>query len=127
MDAIQPELGHVRLDAWEDAQVNEVRMHGLTEDGGRRYDAFRAWVDSKPPEEPLWTLDSVGVEPAAQRRGIGSALVEHGLARAGRIGVSMETERFGFRVVEHADAPDGGPHISFLRRDPPAEPSGSRG
>jgi hypothetical protein len=27
-------------------------------------------------------------------------------------------ERFGFRTMHAADAPDGGPHIRFLRRDP---------
>ncbi len=27
-------------------------------------------------------------------------------------------ERSGFRVVEDVDAPDGGPHIWFMRWDP---------
>ena len=27
-------------------------------------------------------------------------------------------ERFGFRVVDDADAPEGGPHVWFMRRDP---------
>ncbi len=72
------------------------------------------------PAEPLWILAIVGVEPKAQGGGIGSALIEFGLerARADQAGVFLETviarnvpyyERFGFRVVEAADAPDGGP------------------
>ena len=103
--------------------------HGDTEDGGRRYDAFWEWVESKIPHEPLWHLDSVGVDRDAQGRGIGSALIDFGLARAraDKAGVFLETgtprdvpyyERFGFRVVAGADAPDGGPHNWFMRWDP---------
>jgi hypothetical protein len=32
-------------------------------------------------------------------------------------------ERFGFRVVIEGDAPGGGPHVWFMRRDPVAGPS----
>jgi GNAT superfamily N-acetyltransferase len=115
-------------DAWEAAYADDPRVNALTEDGGRRYDAFWAWVESKHPAEPLWCLDSIGVEPAAQGRGIGSALVEHGLARARAdgIGVYLFTgtarnvpyyERFGFRVAEQARAPEAGPVIWFMRLD----------
>jgi len=118
-----------QADAWEQAQRGGPRMHALTEDGGRRYDAFWDWIESKIPDEPLWHLDSVGVEPRAQGRGIGSALIELGLARARAddSGAFLETgtarnvpyyERFGFRVVEDPDAPDGGPHMWFMRWDP---------
>jgi hypothetical protein len=50
-----------------------------------------------------------------------------GLTAADKTGVVLETgtarnvslyERFGFRVVEEADAPGGGPHVWFMRRDP---------
>jgi ribosomal protein S18 acetylase RimI-like enzyme len=116
-------------EAWKESQLNQSRMHALTDDGGRRYDAFWEWVESKIPDEPLAHLDSVAVEPSAQGRGIGTALIEFGLARAraGGHGVFLETgaprnvalyERLGFRVVEDADAPAGGPHIWFMRWDP---------
>ena len=116
-------------DAWREAQTREPRVHALTEDGGRRYDTFWEWIESKIPDEPLWHLDSIGVEPSAQGRGIGSALVESGLtrARAAHAGVFLETgtprnvpyyERFGFHVVEDPYAPDGGPRIWFMRWDP---------
>lgn len=64
-----------------------------------------------------------------QGRGIGRALIEAGLAQARRdgIGAFLSTGtaanvaiygRCGFRVIDEADAPDGGPRIWFMRRDP---------
>ena len=114
------------MDVWRDAQVNEARMHALTEDGGRRYDAFWAWVDRRVPQEPVWFLDSIGVERSARGKGIGAALIRLGLERAREDGVDafLDTgtarnvpiyEHLGFRVVDTADAPDGGPQIWFMR------------
>ena len=115
-------------DALESAQT-QARMHTLTEDGGRRFDFFWSWVEAQRPHESLWHLDSVAVEPALQGRGIGRALIEHGLthARAAGSGVLLETgsfrnvplyERVGFRTYLAANAPKGGPHIWFMRWDP---------
>jgi predicted N-acetyltransferase YhbS len=69
------------------------------------------------------------VDPAAQGQGLGTALVATGLAlaQADGIGAFLSTgtarnvdiyARSGFRVVEEADAPDGGPKIYFMRWDP---------
>jgi GNAT superfamily N-acetyltransferase len=99
------------------------------EDGGRRFDRLGDCVESKQPEEPLALLDSVAVEPGAQGGGIGSALIQCGIgkARAAGHGALLETgnprnvpfyERHGFRVVDEADVPGGGPHIWFMRWDP---------
>ena len=118
-----------QLDAWEAAQTRDRRVYDLTDDGGRRWLAFWEWVASKVPTEPLWHLDSVGVAPAMQGRGVGSALIDFGLSRALADGASvfLETgtarnvplyERMGFRVVEDTDAPGGGPHMWFMRWDP---------
>lgn len=117
------------MDAWHEAQLNDTRVLGLTDDGGLRFARFWDWVESKVPADPVAHLDAVGVEPAAQGRGIGSTLIEFGLDRARGSGhsVFLETgssrnvplyERHGFEVVEDADAPDGGPHIWFMRWDP---------
>ncbi len=43
-----------------------MTISALTDDGGRRYDAFWDWVDSHSPDEPLLQLDSIAVEPARQ-------------------------------------------------------------
>lgn len=117
--------------AWEAADPwNQARIGALTDDGGRRYDDFWAWVESRTPGEPLWLLDSIAVDPSSQGRGLGSALIAAGLTQAAAAGMpaflSTGTRRnvdvygrSGFRVVEEADAPGGGPHIWFMRRDPP--------
>jgi GNAT superfamily N-acetyltransferase len=119
-----------QADAWEEAQRNGERVVcSLTDDGGRRFEAFWAWVESKFADEPAWHLDSVAVEPKLQGRGIGAALVDFGLARARATGTGacLETgqprnvayyTRFGFHTVVDADAPDRGPHVWFMRSDP---------
>jgi GNAT superfamily N-acetyltransferase len=115
--------------AWESDPWSQPRIGALADDGGLRYDAFWDWVGSREPREPHWLLDSIAVEPAHQGRGIGSALIAAGLERAREDGVcaflSTGTAgnveiyaRCGFRLVEDLDAPDGGPHIWFMRRDP---------
>ena len=104
-------------------------LAALVPDGGGRYERFWAWVWSALPPEPHWLLDQLAVEPAAQGRGIGGAMLRFAIERAERDGLPLflETglpanvplyERFGFRVMQGADAPDGGPHIWFMRRDP---------
>jgi len=101
----------------------------LTPDGGERYERFWAWIWSMLPPEPHWLLDQVAVEPAAQGQGIGRAMLTFAIERADhdRLPLFLETgvpdnvplyEHFGFRVMRRADAPDGGPRIWFMRRDP---------
>jgi ribosomal protein S18 acetylase RimI-like enzyme len=119
-----------QTDVWDDAlaQVDAISSD-VTDDGGVRHELLWGWVGSKIPPEPCWHLDSVAVEPGWQGRGIGSALVEFGLERTreSRQAVILETgtprnvplyERLGFRVVEEADSPEGGPHVWFMRKDP---------
>ena len=120
-----------QMHSWEAADPwNQARIGALTDDGGRRYDEFWAWVESRTPDEPLSLLDSIAVEPACQGRGLGAALIAAGLTQAAAAGVpaflSTGTRRnvdvyarSGFRVVDEADAPGGGPHIWFMRREPP--------
>ncbi len=115
--------------AWEQHPWNQASIRALADDGGLRYDAFWRWVDAYSPDEPLWQLDSIAVEPAAQGGGIGSALIAFGLAKARRDGVgaflSTGTPRnvgfyakSGFRVVEEASYSADGPRIWFMRWDP---------
>ena len=91
--------------------------------------AFWGWVGEHEPQEPLSYLSHIGVAPERQGEGIGTALMHDGLARCGprrgrRVAGDVKAtnaayyERFGFRTVVDEDAPDGGPHIWFMRRDP---------
>jgi GNAT superfamily N-acetyltransferase len=119
-----------QADAWDDANARIVdSTTHETDDGGRGWERFWEWVASKIPQEPLWHLDSVAVEPGWQGRGIGSALIEFALEQMRQSGVALvlETgtprnvplyERLGFEVVEEADSPEGGPHVWFMRRNP---------
>lgn len=106
-------------------------IHPLTDDGGARYGVFWDWLGGHVPDDPCWFLDIVAVDAAARGRGYGGRLIEHGLTRAHAEGLPafLETskqanvglyERFGFRVIEQADAPAGGPTIWFMRADPPS-------
>jgi ribosomal protein S18 acetylase RimI-like enzyme len=98
-------------------------------DHAYRHAAFWGWVEEHEPAEPLLYLSHIGVAPERQGEGLGSALMRDGLASGDHLDVPtwLETsrvdnvayyERFGFRTVVDEDAPDGGPHIWFMRRDP---------
>lgn len=118
-------------EVWDDAlaHVDHSTTDDATDDGGVRHERFWGWVASKIPPEPVWHLDSLAVEPGWQGHGIGSALIGFGLERTreSNRAVVLETgtarnvplyERHGFHVVEEDDAPDNGPHVWFMRRDP---------
>ena len=99
------------------------------DDAGPEYESFWAWAEGARPVGPHWYLDHLAVDEGARGSGLGVALIEHGLelARADGAPAFLCTsrpdnvgfyERRGF-VVEHAgDAPDGGPHVWFMRADP---------
>jgi GNAT superfamily N-acetyltransferase len=116
-------------EAWELHPWDQQQILAEAEDGGRRYEAFWEWVATHDPIEPSWQLDTIAVEPELHGRGIGRELIEAGLARARADGFSAFLStgtpanvaiygRCGFRVYDEADAPDGGPHVWFLRWDP---------
>lgn len=77
---------------------------------------------------PHWYLAMVAVEPSQQGKGLGKALIEHGLARADadRVPCYLETsnernlplyERSGFKVVESFVLVEGGPSGWGMLRD----------
>jgi GNAT superfamily N-acetyltransferase len=113
---------------WESCKAFTSQGAGLAAyatDGGRRYEMLYECLHSHEPREPVWTLDTLTVEPTQQRGGIGSALIKHGLAlaRGSRCASILETTRpelvgyyarFGFVVTSEADLPEGGPHVWFM-------------
>jgi GNAT superfamily N-acetyltransferase len=89
---------------------------------GARYSAFWDWIDGQGPTEPYCYLDQLCVRPGHQRRGLGAALLDHGVARAHaeglRCGLMARTpahieyfSRAGFDTADELKAPDGGPTI----------------
>jgi GNAT superfamily N-acetyltransferase len=118
-----------RGEEWQEHPWSQPRILELCEDGGGRYESFWDWIDAHTPDGPLWLLDSIAVDPQVQGRGYGRALIEAGLSEAAATGcgaiLSTGTVRnvsiyakCGFHRVEDLDAPDGGPHIWFMRWDP---------
>ena len=107
-----------------DAAVQR-QLAPLTDDGGARYELLWDWIEERVPDD-VWYLDALGVEPSRQGRGVGAALIRHGLDSAAHAGVDafLETgternvgyyERFGFRVVDHGSPTLDGPRIWFMR------------
>lgn len=79
-----------------------------------------AAVHKKAAPVPHWYLAMVAVDPSEQGKGLGKALIEHGLARvdADRVPCYLETsnernmplyERSGFKVVESFALAEAGP------------------
>ncbi|SDP28857.1 Acetyltransferase (GNAT) family protein [Actinopolyspora xinjiangensis] len=81
------------------------------------------------PQEPVWFLGTVGVDPERQGNGLGSAVIRPGLAEADRVGAAafLETslegnvrfyQRLGFVVTADVRLPSGGPRTWFMTRPP---------
>jgi ribosomal protein S18 acetylase RimI-like enzyme len=92
---------------------------------GRAVEALRA--EAEPG--PHWYLAGIGVDPDAQRQGIGSALIVPGVEAAAREGLPavlltnseanlLFYERHGFVVVREEETPPGGPHAWAMVRAP---------
>jgi ribosomal protein S18 acetylase RimI-like enzyme len=92
---------------------------------GRSVEALRAEV----APGPHWYLAGIGVDPSAQRSGVGSALIAPGVEAAARDGLPTVLltnneanlpfyERHGFVVVREDDTPRGGPHAWAMVKSP---------
>jgi ribosomal protein S18 acetylase RimI-like enzyme len=97
-----------------------------------RFFAYGRSVDNargRAATGPHWYLAGIGVDPPEQRKGIGSALLEPGLAAAADAGLPCVLltnaernlafyERHGFEVVLETDGPDGPPHAWAMVASP---------
>jgi len=90
-------------------------------------------IESKHPHEPHWYLATLGTDPEAQGRGIGSALMRPVLDHCDAEGWPAYLEsskernipfyaRHGFAVVEEVPLPHGGPSIWTMWRAPQGPP-----
>jgi len=78
------------------------------------------------PGHPHWYLPLIGVDPSAQNRGLGSALLSRALARCDRerVPAYLESttprnsplyERFGFKAIGRIQTPSSPPIIPMVR------------
>jgi ribosomal protein S18 acetylase RimI-like enzyme len=99
----------------------------VAEEKAATLEAVVEQMEHAHPPEPHWHLPMIGVDPAAQNGGLGTALMQHGLSRSDAAGVPAYLEasnprnvpfyeRFGFettRVIRIGSCPDV---ITMLRR-----------
>jgi GNAT superfamily N-acetyltransferase len=99
--------------------------------GGRTFTVLRGLgeIERAHPIEPHWYLAVLGTDPAAQGRGLGSALLRSRLSRCDdtRFPAYLESskeenvpyyERFGFRVTGEVRLPGDGPRVWPMWRNP---------
>ena len=86
------------------------------------------------PEEPHWYLPMIGVEPNAQRKGLGAELMRHAVTRCDQEGALAYLEssnprnislylRHGFEVMGEIRIGSAPPVTPMLRRPPSYRPS----
>jgi ribosomal protein S18 acetylase RimI-like enzyme len=86
-------------------------------------------MESMHPQQPHWYLATLGTDPAAQGRGVGSALMAPVLRHcdANGVGAYLESSkernvpfysRHGFTVTKEVPLPGGGPSIWTMWREP---------
>jgi ribosomal protein S18 acetylase RimI-like enzyme len=78
------------------------------------------------PSDPHWYLATLGTDPLAQGKGVGSALVRSGLERCDREGepaylecldpLVLYYERFGFEITGEIEMPEEVPNQMSMRR-----------
>lgn len=103
-----------------------VRVFGIRL---RRAGRLQAFFDRNHPQEPHYYIRTLGVAPAFQGQGLGTALLRPTLARCDQEGVSAYLEasskrsaalyeRLGFVHLGELRIPDGGPPVWPMRRPP---------
>jgi ribosomal protein S18 acetylase RimI-like enzyme len=114
---------HVQPD---EAAVLDVLQHSLSETRLPEVFSVLEQMGAFHPNQPHWYLPMIGVDPGAQGRGCGSALLRRGLARCDAAGLPayLEStnlrnvplyERFGFKVLGQIKTRNSPPIIPMVR------------
>lgn len=119
---------------WRETPREALRLAARTLPGmwrhGPRVGRGLLGVEGRHPSEPHMYLAAIGVRPEHQRRGLGSALLRPGVARADELTLPayLESsnprnvplyERHGFRVTGQYKLPRG-PTMTLMWREPGA-------
>lgn len=107
--------------------IDELLQRAMPEEHQEKVSEFFDEMGKYHPHEPLWYLPMIGVDPARQGVGLGSALLAHALAGVDREAkpayLEATTERNcdlyarqGFEVIGTIRAADSPPMFAMLRQ-----------
>ncbi len=106
--------------------LGELVQRAVPEEDQEKVSGFLDQLDEYHPDEPLWYLPMIGVDPRGQGMGLGSALLAHVLAgvdqeaKAAYLEASSERSRdlyarHGFEVIGTIQVADSPPMFPMLR------------
>jgi ribosomal protein S18 acetylase RimI-like enzyme len=121
--------GKWKLSILQQLRLTPLMIRIIPSGGLRNGARLNVLIERAHPAEPHWHLSVLGVDPARQRTGVGSALMRPILSRADneRVLCYLETsksenipyyERHGFEVSKELDMPPGGPPMWTMTRRP---------
>ncbi len=107
--------------------LDELMQRAVPEEDQENVSEFFDQMARYHPHEPLWYLPMIGIDPARQGMGLGSALLAHALAGVDREAkpayLEATTERsrdlyarHGFEVIGTIQAADSPPMFPMLRK-----------
>lgn len=110
----------------DEEALGAVMQEGVAPDLVDAVFGLLAQVGASHPEEPHWYLPAIGVDPHAQGRGLGSALLTHALLTVDEqhVAAYLEAsnprnvpvyERFGFSVIDEIQAGTSPTILPMLR------------
>ena len=111
----------------DNAGMEEVMQRAVPEQDQERIFGFLSQMDEYHPDEPLWYLPVLGVDPTHQGQGLGSALLAHALSEVDKEGKAAYLEassernrdlyaRHGFEVIGTIQFADSPPAFPMLRK-----------
>jgi ribosomal protein S18 acetylase RimI-like enzyme len=111
----------------DDEQMGALAAQAVPEDEQEERFAFMGQMGDYHPHEPHWYLPLIGVDPAQQGHGYGSALLRHALERSDTAGVPAYLEatsplnkklyeRHGFEATGEIQAGSSPPMWPMLRK-----------
>ncbi len=110
-------------------RVAETVLDGAGIDSFKRFVELAEFLERNHPREPHYYLRAIGVKNSFRGKGVGSSLLAHVLDMADNEQVPAYLEnsnelnlplyqKYGFKVIEKKNTPNGGPPLWFMHRSP---------